>query len=270
MRKFAADVARRSISEAPQRPFKRGRVSSAPNSLSPRRLHRTSGIRRCNDFTRAHRRSPCRGRPAMNDASVTSTLRATIGSGAPLHEPARTFMEMSFGTRFDQVRVHTDDRARRMAQTLGAEAFVVGRNIYFNAGRYAPDTGRGKKLLAHELVHTIQQGFHDHIPADLPIGRSDDPAERQADSISSEIIDGISLNRSRPVAIHSLIAHRVQPTIQMAKVSRSPSMRRRIMALAMTMPPRSRSSWKPTVSRKPVPNLTPSSERQGTFRRELR
>ena len=126
-------------------------------------------------------------------------------------------MEISFGTRFDQVRVHTDDRARRMAQTLGAEAFVVGRNIYFNAGRYAPDTGRGKKLLAHELVHTIQQGFHDHIPADLPIGRSDDPAERQADSISSGIIDGISFNRSRPVAIHSLNAHRVQPTIQMAQ-----------------------------------------------------
>lgn len=58
---------------------------------------------------------------------------------------------------FGQVRVHTDTLAAQSAQALGAEAYTVGRHIVFGAERYAPTTETGKRLLAHELTHFIQQ-----------------------------------------------------------------------------------------------------------------
>jgi hypothetical protein len=56
-----------------------------------------------------------------------------------------------------RVRIHTDARAAEAADALGARAFTIGSDIYFGAGEYAPGTGPGRKLLAHELAHTVQQ-----------------------------------------------------------------------------------------------------------------
>jgi hypothetical protein len=66
-------------------------------------------------------------------------------------------MEKGFGTSFEEVRVHSDGEAVQMSKDLGAQAFTVGQDVFFNEGKYAPDTGEGKKLLAHELTHTVQQ-----------------------------------------------------------------------------------------------------------------
>jgi Domain of unknown function (DUF4157) len=67
-------------------------------------------------------------------------------------------MEPRFGADFSAVRVHTDAHAHALARSVNAQAFTVGRNVVFGAGQYAPETESGKRLLAHELTHTIQQG----------------------------------------------------------------------------------------------------------------
>src|SRR5690606_34347324 len=62
-----------------------------------------------------------------------------------------------FNQNFSAVNIHTDDIAAKNAEKLGAKAFTVGNDIYFNKGYYNPNSPGGKKLLAHELTHTIQQ-----------------------------------------------------------------------------------------------------------------
>jgi hypothetical protein len=67
-------------------------------------------------------------------------------------------MEERFGEDFGHVRVHTDARAADSAEAVAARAYTVGRDVVFGAGRYAPETGEGQRLLAHELAHVVQQG----------------------------------------------------------------------------------------------------------------
>ena len=66
-------------------------------------------------------------------------------------------MEGSFETDFSGVRVHTDQEAAQMNQDLSAQAFTHGSDVYFNEGKFNPESGGGKHLLAHELTHVVQQ-----------------------------------------------------------------------------------------------------------------
>ena len=92
---------------------------------------------------------------------VTDSLRVRLNrskdGGEKLSETDRNFMERRFDVDFSGVRIHTDSNAAQMSRNLSAQAFTIGRDIYFGAGRYTPGTSSGKKLLAHELTHTIQQ-----------------------------------------------------------------------------------------------------------------
>ena len=81
--------------------------------------------------------------------------------GQPLDANTRTFMETRFGHDFGQVRVHTDARAAESAQAVSAVAYTMGRNIVFGAGRFTPGTHEGRRLLAHELTHVVQQSGSD-------------------------------------------------------------------------------------------------------------
>ena len=82
---------------------------------------------------------------------------ALSSPGQPLDTATRAFMEPRFGQDFSGVRVHDDMGAAAAASAISAHAFTAGRDIVFGAGEYAPHTGEGLRLLAHELVHTIQQ-----------------------------------------------------------------------------------------------------------------
>lgn len=66
-------------------------------------------------------------------------------------------MESRFGTDFSDVKIHTGSEAVQMSSELNAQAFAVGNDIYFNEGKYNPNSDSGKHLLAHELTHTVQQ-----------------------------------------------------------------------------------------------------------------
>ena len=75
----------------------------------------------------------------------------------PLLKADRSFMERNFGVDFSNVRVHKDSNAVQMTRELNAQAFTYGRDIYFGAGRYNTRSSPGKRLLAHELTHVLQQ-----------------------------------------------------------------------------------------------------------------
>lgn len=91
-------------------------------------------------------------------ADISSRLSSSKGGGSPMSEETQSEMGSGFGADFSNVRVHTDDNAVQMNRDLGAQAFANGSDIYFNSGKYDPDSTGGKHLLAHELTHTIQQG----------------------------------------------------------------------------------------------------------------
>jgi hypothetical protein len=91
-------------------------------------------------------------------ASVDQAL-ASVGS--PLEPAVRQDMEQRFGHDFSRVRVHSDPTAELSAREVNANAYTVGRNIVFGAGRFAPGTHEGRRLIAHELTHVVQQAGAD-------------------------------------------------------------------------------------------------------------
>jgi Domain of unknown function (DUF4157) len=95
--------------------------------------------------------------PHRGIGNVTDLLSRSRGGGCPMPGATRTFMETRFGHDFGDVRIHTDGDAAQMTKDLQAQAFTTGRDIYFQPSQYAPQTSSGRKLLAHELTHVIQQ-----------------------------------------------------------------------------------------------------------------
>jgi hypothetical protein len=91
-------------------------------------------------------------------SNLESTLNSSKNGGSPLSGKVKTEMESGIGADFSNVRIHNDSTAVQMNQQLGAQAFATGNNIYFNKGKYNPNSQDGKHLLAHELTHTVQQG----------------------------------------------------------------------------------------------------------------
>lgn len=77
--------------------------------------------------------------------------------GRPLEPQLRSDMELRFGHSFSGVRIHTDTAAGNSARDVSALAYTVGNDIVFSPGRFEPETQQGRRLLAHELTHVIQQ-----------------------------------------------------------------------------------------------------------------
>jgi hypothetical protein len=104
--------------------------------------------------------SPSCGRPFhFEDVPLfSSEEKSGDCSGMPLDWSLRKSMESRLGHDFSKVRVHTDEFAGKSAKTLNAAAYTVGSDVFFNAGRYAPSTSDGLRLIAHELTHVAQQG----------------------------------------------------------------------------------------------------------------
>jgi len=86
-----------------------------------------------------------------------SQINSIRGGGQPLPESVRAFFEPRFGQDFSGVRVHTDSQANESAKSVNALAYTVGKDVVFNKGQYSPETESGKKLIAHELTHVVQQ-----------------------------------------------------------------------------------------------------------------
>ncbi len=128
-------------------------------------------------------------------------LAALKSPGQALDSGTRATMESRFGADFSQVRVHTDANAAAAARSVGALAYTSGQQIVFGAGRYAPATNAGRRLLAHELTHVVQQRVGG-APAAQTASAVNDPAdasEREAVAVADRVVDGQMVSvRSAP------------------------------------------------------------------------
>lgn len=93
----------------------------------------------------------------FTNLSLKSQFNTSKGKGFPLSKDSRNEMEIAFGTDFSQVRIHTDFDAIQMNKKLNSRAFTYGPDIFFDRNEYSPQSLTGKKLLAHELTHVVQQ-----------------------------------------------------------------------------------------------------------------
>ncbi|HWP92866.1 MAG TPA: DUF4157 domain-containing protein [Thermodesulfobacteriota bacterium] len=92
--------------------------------------------------------------------SVEAQINSVRRGGQPLPESVRDFFEPRFGQDFSGVKVHTDSQGNESAKSVNALAYTIGTDIVFGAGQYAPGTESGKRLIAHELTHVVQQKPH--------------------------------------------------------------------------------------------------------------
>ena len=115
------------------------------------------------------------------------------GGGTPLDSPIRTAMEEHLSADLSGVRIHTDGAADTSARSVGADAYTVGSDVVFAAGRYAPDTPVGQRMLAHELTHVVQQrsgpvdgtATGDGVALSDPGDRFEQEAEQSAESFGA-------------------------------------------------------------------------------------
>jgi hypothetical protein len=130
---------------------------------------------------------------ATVEGSVPPVVHSVLASpGRPLDPPTRAFMEPRFGHDFSQVRVHTDAQAAESARAVNAHAYTVGQDVVFGAGKYQPETHGGRRLLAHELAHTIQQRGLQRSASDRSLRAAENvQLEREAESAANAVaLDG--------------------------------------------------------------------------------
>jgi Domain of unknown function (DUF4157) len=102
----------------------------------------------------------------VSNEIINNTLSSS--SGSSLDSNTKEFMESRFGGGYDfsNVKIHTNERAVRSAESVNALAYTIGNNIVFGAGNFRPNTPSGRRLLAHELTHVIQQTSTDRLHLD--------------------------------------------------------------------------------------------------------
>jgi hypothetical protein len=116
------------------------------------------------------------------------------GGGSSLDSGVRSQMEGSLGYDFSGVRVHTGPDAAKAATSVQAQAFTVGNDVVFNEGKYDPSSDTGKRTLAHELTHVVQQS-QGSVPGESRAGgiKVSDPgdwAEQQAEATADSVMSG--------------------------------------------------------------------------------
>jgi len=135
--------------------------------------------------------------------NIESRINALQARGRHLPESTRSFFEPRFGHDFSQVRVHTNAQAAEMARAMNARAFTTGRDIVFGAGQYAPEATGGKKLLAHELTHVVQQNNFMDVSDKISTGnlrahelihtiKKSNISEQEADEVAKRVVNTIN------------------------------------------------------------------------------
>jgi Domain of unknown function (DUF4157) len=151
--------------------------------------------------------------------------RSAVASATPQHAPAsvhqvlgspaqalpqstQAFFQSRLQHDFSRVQVHTGEAAARSAADVSALAYTVGNHVVFGAGQYFPSTVSGQKLLAHELVHVVQQsrGGAPSLQNKLAVGAVDDPAEHEAEALATAAVNS---NTNVPLAAPAATAHPV-------------------------------------------------------------
>jgi hypothetical protein len=142
-----------------------------------------------------------RAASGLNARPVNSQDEILRSPGEALETRTASYMESRFGHDFGKVRVHADPKAAKSARALNALAYTVGSDIVFGAGMYAPETEGGRKLLAHELAHTIQQTAERRETSTKPARTGRLSLEQEADAAmegSSKVITPVGRTFAGP------------------------------------------------------------------------
>ena len=133
----------------------------------------------------------------IGNQAVGRLIGANGGGGQPLDPVLRAEMEGRFEQDFSGVRIHTGPTADAAASALNARAYTLGSSIVFRDGLYAGGTAVGKRLIAHELAHVVQQ--QNHATGDQRTGN----AEAEASSVAADVAAGrsASVQLSAPASV---------------------------------------------------------------------
>jgi hypothetical protein len=123
--------------------------------------------------------------------------------GQPLDAATRAFMEPRFGHDFSQVRVHADARAAESARVVDALAYTVGSEVVFGAGKHEPRSDIGRRLIAHELTHVVQQSQGIRLQPQNAMSKPGDASEREADLVAGNLLsyENFSIPRINPTEV---------------------------------------------------------------------
>jgi hypothetical protein len=103
-----------------------------------------------------------------NAGQLASEFPSDLGAGAPLDPASRAWFEPRFGHDFGHVRIHDGPQADRAAASLRARAFTLGPDVVFAAGEYQPTSRMGRRLIAHELTHVVQNHARESMAGRTP------------------------------------------------------------------------------------------------------
>jgi Domain of unknown function (DUF4157) len=220
-----------------------GADQAKPGSEHPATIREPSGVlvSRCGSGTDCQggcaRRAcaGCAADQADGRQAVADRISAGHGHGRALDQTARRYFEPRFGTALDGVRVHTDGTAAELADGLDARAFTVQQDIYFAAGQYDPHSTNGRRLLAHELTHTLQPAPQAGTPREaLRVSSPADPDEREADRVADGLVGG----QLQPAAAVARTARgsAVAPVVRRAGADNEPAMPAPAGAATSTLP----------------------------------
>ncbi len=126
---------------------------------------------------------------ALTQKSIVNNINDLVSSGGQsLDAETLTFMESRFGHDFGEVKIHHNSTASESAKKLSANAYTIGSDIVFATGKYSPNTTSGKRLIAHELTHVIQQANvsvnqNDGLTIGIPGSTLEQSADKSADTI---------------------------------------------------------------------------------------
>lgn len=173
-------------------------VIRTPGSQGQRTYARTGGslgsLSQSRQFEQEcnHRQAKRAHEGAYSNRVAPTVVRDVLrSSGQALDLSTRGFFEARLGKSFGEVRIHADNQAAMAASAVSAQAFTVGKHIAFGAGQYMPATFAGRRLLAHELTHVVQQGSADPVYP-LHFSAASRPMEREADQAANSILAGFA------------------------------------------------------------------------------
>ena len=177
--------------------YLQGRTTLVSGSISQRKCscgQHTIGGGECEECRKT--REGLLQRSAVTAAPVNAVppivYEVLSSPGQPLDTGTRAFIEPRFGHDFSQVRVHTDAKAAESARAVNALAYTVGRDVVFGEGQYEPGTGEGRRLLAHELTHVVQQAgaIGSLATSSFQVADGNDASEQEADAVAMQVLTG--------------------------------------------------------------------------------
>ena len=132
-------------------------------------------------------------------ATAPPIVHETLSSpGQPLDAVTRAYFEPRFRRSFANVRLHTSEEANAATREVSASAFTVGDQIAFAAGQYAPHTETGRRLLAHELTHVVQQSGTAITRSTRSVSSNNDSTGRGSYEVTDRNPGRIATQKPRP------------------------------------------------------------------------